>query len=332
MRYEVRYRLGGRESPVRSAGSFETRRDAKARRDLVSGELAALRDPGVALSGLADASPDRTLEAVAHDWRTSRIDASANTTKNYVSHIKRIVPVLGDMRPEDIAPADVNRLVAALAQDLAPGSVKGYVATLRSILDFAGVEPNPARHRNVKLPRVVTEPPNPPDADHFLAILDHVPCRFRLPLLVMDQTAMRVGEVVALTWADVDEDGGQFLVRASVSKTRQSRWVQVPDWLMLAVSETTPPDDRVPDRQVFQGASCPRLRVAMERACKAARIPHYSPHDLRHRRITLWHYQGIPIREVATRAGKADVSDTLNTYTTAKPVSEASFEQLTSRI
>ena len=40
-RYRVKYRLGGRESTHRYAGSFETRREALARRRWVAAELAA---------------------------------------------------------------------------------------------------------------------------------------------------------------------------------------------------------------------------------------------------------------------------------------------------
>lgn len=68
---------------------------------------------------------------------------------------------------------------------------------------------------------------------------------------------------------------------------------------------------------------------AMKRACKAAGIPHYHPHDLRHRRLTLWHGQGVPARELATRAGHSKPSMTLDVYTSVAPVDEAPFEQLT---
>jgi hypothetical protein len=37
--------------------------------------------------------------------------------------------------------------------ELKPSSLSHYIATLRQVLDFAGVEPNPARDRRVKLPR-----------------------------------------------------------------------------------------------------------------------------------------------------------------------------------
>jgi hypothetical protein len=33
----------------------------------------------------------------------------------------------------------------------------------------------------------------------------------------------------------------------------------------------------------------------------ALRWPHFHPHDLRHRRISLWHHQGIPARQLAER-------------------------------
>jgi hypothetical protein len=45
-RYRVLYRVGGRESTPRYAGSFRMKRDALARKAWVTGELAAMRVPG----------------------------------------------------------------------------------------------------------------------------------------------------------------------------------------------------------------------------------------------------------------------------------------------
>ena len=47
-RFVVRYRLGGRAWPVQRGGSFSTMREARARRDLIAGELAAGRNPAEA--------------------------------------------------------------------------------------------------------------------------------------------------------------------------------------------------------------------------------------------------------------------------------------------
>jgi len=68
---------------------------------------------------------------------------------------------------------------------------------------------------------------------------------------------------------------------------------------MDAIEDTCPLEDRVPERKVFQGLQVSAARQAMTRACNIAKIPHCSPHDLRHSRITLWHHEGIPARVLA---------------------------------
>ena len=47
-------------------------------------------------------------------------------------------------------------------------------------------------------------------------------------------------------------------------------------------------------------------------------------HDLRHRRITLWHGQGIPAREIGERVGQRQISTTLDVYTHVMPLDEIS--------
>ena len=56
-RYVVRYRLGGRGWPIAHAGSFKTLKEARVRRDLVAGELAAGRNPADALRAMLAAPP-----------------------------------------------------------------------------------------------------------------------------------------------------------------------------------------------------------------------------------------------------------------------------------
>jgi integrase len=90
--------------------------------------------------------------------------------------------------------------------------------------------------------------------------------------------------------------------------------VYLPAWLMEAIEETCPLEDRVPERKVFQGITEASAYQAMSRACKNAKVPHYQPHDLRHRRIAIWHQSGVPARELAERAGHARPSMSLDVY------------------
>jgi integrase len=63
------------------------------------------------------------------------------------------------------------------------------------------------------------------------------------------------------------------------------------------------------------GFSADRLRTAIGRACKAAGIPSFSPHDLRHRRISLEHLRGEPWARIGERVGQRNLAVTANTYT-----------------
>jgi hypothetical protein len=87
-RYRVEFRLGGRESQVRYAGSFRTRRDALARKAWVTSELVARRVPD--LSTLDDPPRTPTLREAAERWRASRIDVDEGTRTNDRVNTERI--------------------------------------------------------------------------------------------------------------------------------------------------------------------------------------------------------------------------------------------------
>jgi hypothetical protein len=107
-RYVVRYRLGGRAYPIVHAGSFRTLKQAKGRRDFVAGELAAGRNPAVAIRALS-AAPAAivSVETWAERFLASRIDVDANTTKNYRSALRKIGETFGDRGPATITATEI---------------------------------------------------------------------------------------------------------------------------------------------------------------------------------------------------------------------------------
>jgi integrase len=323
IRYLVRYRLGGRETTLLTAGSFETMREARLRLQWVSGELAAMRVPDLRLAKEAETP----LGEVAEAWRASRIDVADGTAATHRVNLGRIMRVLGTRPIESIKPADVATFVLALAEDgLARESIRKTLATLAMVFDYHGVQPNPARdRRTVRLPRPDRAEVDPPAADAVRTVFELLPAAYRLPLLALDATGMRVGELEALKWGDIDEPDGRWRVRASVTKTRRPRWVPVDDDVFAAVAATVPREDRDLEEQVFRGFGADRLRTAITRACKAAAIPAFSPHDLRHRRATLWHLSGVPVADAAAWLGHS-AQEHLRTYAHATLVDRSELD------
>jgi integrase len=310
-RFVVRFRLGGRAYPIVHAGAFRTLKEAKTRRDLVAGELAAGRNPADALNAmLAKPTPRRTFGEWAEAYRASRIDLGAETRKNMRSHLLAM-NVFDDRDPETIAVADVQEWVSTL--NLKPSSIRRYVATLRAVLDFASVDPNPGRDPRLKLPREERALVEPPSAADVETIIGTVAERWRLPLRALEQTGMRIGELQALQWGDVDERGSRFRVKTGKTAAAR-RWVAVPEWLMTEIASTCPREDRTPERQVFVGLTADVAKNVMARACKLAGITHRHPHDLRHRYASVKIGEGVPVTQVAAQLGHSKKSLTLDTY------------------
>jgi integrase len=251
-RYVVRYRLGGRAYPVQHGGSFGTLKEAKARRDLIGGLIATGQNPAVVLYQQAEQPQRRTFAQVAEEYRRSRVDAAPMTVKAIGSHLATFVPMFGAKAPDALTAADVQAWIAGTT--LKPTSVRRYIDTLRSILDYAGVDPNPARDSRVRLPRVERVPVNPPSAADVEAIITHAKPKWRLLLEVLAATGMRIGELHSLEFQDVDIAASRFRVRQGKTFAAR-RWVAVPEPLMTEIAAATPPDDRTAERRVFPGAS-----------------------------------------------------------------------------
>jgi integrase len=309
-RYLVRYRLGGRAFKQLSAGTFKTLKEARARRDFVAGEIAAGRDPSIALLALTiEQLPSRTLTEWAELYVAARVDLADETHANVRSHLKRILPTFGNKDPALIRPGDVQAWVAEQMPSLQPASLRRYMATFRLLLDYAGCDPNPAA--GVKLPRVEQTEKRVPSASQFAAILSAVPQRWRLPLRVLEQTGMRVGELERLTWGYVDLAGARFLVRRGKTAAAR-RWVAVPGWLIEELAAAAPLDGG--DRRVFPGFSGNVAGHTMRRACDALGLPRFSPHDLRHRYISVKIREGVPAPAVSAQVGHTRKSLTLDVY------------------
>lgn len=314
-RYRVRYTLGGRGHPAGKlyGGTFKTKAEAIARKRWIDGELAAMRVPDTSLVLAKTAA--RTLAVAAEAWRQSRVDVSSGTLTTYGISLGRILPRLGSTAVDAITPQIVAGLVGELTEaGLRKESIRKTISHLAMILDHEEIVPNPARDKQrVRLPREEKRLLVPPTAENVAAVVRLLPTRYRLPVLVLDATGMRIGELEALTWGDMDEPRGRW--RIVTSKTGRPRFVTPPDFIYRQVLDLCPRDDRAPDRPIFEGITGDRLRTRLARAATAAGVPTFPPHDLRHRRVSLLHLAGVPWARIGEAVGHDDLVTTARTYT-----------------
>jgi integrase len=317
-RYLVRYRLGGRESAQRYAGSFRTRAEALERRRWVDGELAAMRVPNLSTLDRQPVRAPALADAVAA-YRASRIDIAEATRVNIGTSLNLIAGALDAGRPLDaFASQEIADAVARLhASGYKRETIRKAVTHLACVFDFAEVEPNPVRDKlRVRLPRSEVREPEPPSADHVEAVYWLLPSRHRLALLWLDWSGARVSSIDTTTVGDYDEPPRRVRLRAAASKTGRGLWVDLPDVLAEAIERTLPPrEDRDPEVRLFASSGADAIRTSIAKACRAAGVPVWSPHDLRHRRISLLHRQGRTWAEIGALVGQRSLKVTSDTYT-----------------
>ena len=175
--------------------------------------------------------------------------------------------------------------------------------------------PNPARDKvKVRLPRQEMPEVVPPTAAHVLAVHRLLPPRYKLPLLVLDATGMRLGELEQLTWGDVDEPRQRWRV------SEPPRRPDAPGEFPSRPSSSTPSARSCRAMTAFRSGGSFKASeatgswTALTRACTAAGIPAFSPHDLRHRRISLLHLAGVPWARIGEHVGQRNLAVTANTY------------------
>jgi integrase len=330
-RYRVEFRQGGREAPTRYGGSFKTKAEARERKKWIAGELAAKRPPDIRF-----AEPDRalTFSLAAKAWLATRIDVAGATTIRNQLEVKRIEPHLGARLVDQLEPAEVVEMIFAFVRDeYRRATIRKTLQTLAMVLDHAGISPNPARDSSVRLPRAEPEEVQPPSAAEVEAVYRRIPAKHRRPLLWLDWSGARVGSVDDVLVGDYDEPRRRIRLRAATTKTRRALWVELPPELAEAIEATLPHRRfRNLETRLFAESGSDALRTSIAKACKAEGIPLWSPHDLRHRRISLLHLRGVPWARIGEFVGQRSLSVTADTYSHVLiDETEVDYEELLSR-
>jgi integrase len=233
-----------------------------------------------------------------------------------------------------IEPRDVKRYAAELAaRGLAPGSVRNVLAPVRALLATAYedglIRGNPAAGLRIVQRQDVEHDGQAVKAlteDELRALLAALPDDWRLFFEFLAHTGLRIGEAVALTWADVDFGKRRLRVRRRLYKGRfdapKSKYGRrtIPLSPRLAQALWRLQGNASDDAPLFASANGTYLdpsNVAariLKPAARWAGVPWASFHTFRHTCATMLFRHGLNAKQVQMWLGHHSPAFTLATY------------------
>ena len=304
-RYHVTYRLPGQKRRLHW-GVFGSKKAADAAVVHIETEIAQGRAPRAAV---APPPPLRVREGV--EAELDRPGRSRSAEKRTRQTLATLGP-LGEMDVLHVRPSHLRAWIDSMA-DKAPSTAAQYLREIRRMLEHADLpHANPAKHSTVKVGRPVAKPhPDAVSYREFADLVEEITPRFKFAITFLERTGLRVRELQALTWGDVDIAGGR--IRVGQGKTDAARrWVPLTESLAEALGNLLPLEDRM--GCVFLGFAVSSFDQAMRRAARRLGQPVYSAHDLRHRYASLLVLAGVPVELTKQILGHHSSEVTLGTY------------------
>jgi integrase len=288
------------------------------------------------------AAATTTFGAFAKDWFAREVEQNRRpTTQRYYKLLldDYIEPQLGRKRLAEITPADVERTVAIARERRSPAmaaKVRGAIGRILNRARRLGViSSNPATATEV--PRVERRPMKFLEPQQVRRLLDAAEGERLGALIVVLATAgLRIGEALALTWADLNLRRGELHVDKSLQESKGPMQIARPKTaagkrtivltqravralrgrFALAKGEgyARKSDPIFPTSTgTHQRRKNFTARVFQPLLTKA-KLPAIRVHDLRHSSAALSIAAGSNPRTVSERLGHADPSFTLRTY------------------
>lgn len=236
--------------------------------------------------------------------------------------------------------------VIGSGKPLSPGTIRSYQGVVSMI--FANAEKemllqyNPAKR--VTLPKIKKvrnqESIQPDTLKEILAALDRERMDFKALIHMLIVTGCRRGEVLGLTWRDVDFDNEQIFVNKSVSylpkkgifcdttKTGDSRYVSIPKetvsllrqyrvWQSkqrLSVGDLWEDNNLVFSKWNGTFLYPASVNIKLTEFCKRNGFPSLHPHLFRHTAASIMLSNGIDVLSVSKMLGHSSPNMTMRVY------------------
>lgn len=266
----------------------------------------------------------------------TRLREHTMRTKKYIIDLK-ILPYFGQKRVNDITAADIRRWQNELIKKgYSPTYLKTINNQLSAIFNYAvkyyDLKGNPCTKAG-SIGKSRAEEMSFWTIDEFRQFVDCIMDKRQsyMCFMILYWTGMRLGELLALTPADIDLDKHTISITKSYQRLgkkdvvtppktpKSKRLITIPEFLVADIKDymdslyEVQEDDRLfPVTKYF-------LEHEMQRGIKASGVKRIRIHDLRHSHASMLVELGFSPLEIADRLGHEKIETTLNTYSHLYP-------------
>jgi integrase len=264
------------------------------------------------------------IDSPLRDWSDRTHDETRSLFKNHIE------PALGNTPIDEIRPRHIKKLLGdILAKDLSSSTARGTLRILNCVLQDAVedelIQANPCLGMGKYCGNGTVKDVNPLEAHEVEQMLENskaAPVVFRTLIILGVRTGLRIGELLALEWTDVDLDGRTLQVnkaydyqnkKVKTTKTETTRTVRLTPQAVEALEKLR--EVKGPTGIVFTVDSSYLSHYHADKWLKVVTPRYITLHDLRHTYATLRIAKGDNIVDVSKQLGHSKIETTLRHYT-----------------
>ena len=280
----------------------------------------------------------KSLYSLYHSDIESRIKKTTMETKEYIVNTK-LLPFFEKMKVKDIKPIHIRKWQTDLLKmEYSKTYLKTIYNQLTAIFNYA------IRFHNLdKNPCHIAGSIGKKDADEmqilslqeFNKMIDCVTDKEnKFFYVILFWTGMRKGELLALTYEDVDFENKTIMINKNFQIVKKERLITDPktprgrrviavnDIVLNCIKELWSTSYKPNKTDKIFYLSKDSLKRQLDTACKKAGVPRIRVHDLRHSHASYLLSNGVNIVILSRRLGHEKVQTTLNIYCHICPSSE----------
>lgn len=267
-----------------------------------------------------------------------------------------VIPYFGDKPLNSISAADVRQWQAELkkatganGRPLSPSYLHNIVMEMSAVFNYAirfhGLSVNPCRVAGDAVGKKVRSVQfwTLEQFNQFINTFDKTD-PYYTAFLILYYTGMRIGELMALTVADVDTAAGTIEINKTYHKidgqtiitppktAKSNRIIVIPGFLCKCIDQYKSRMYKpLPEERLFKMSKNPYLEH-LKKHEEMAGLHHIRLHDLRHSHASLLIELGFPALLVSERLGHENVSTTLDIYSHLFPSKQSEVAERLDKI